>query len=408
MARSQKTKPSVLLISSQPIQNAASLRMMAQDSRVETLTAYCSLLDAKLWQDAENLNKGAFDLPMLEGYPWVEVRNYSPVPRIGKFYGLINPGLIRLVASHDSCIIYGHAYISFWLAILTAKLLRKPVILGTDATSLQSHYGASNWKSRLKKFLLPLFYNHLANLVFVPSTASRQFLCSLGVKEERVILTPYVVDNDTIAEIAGRTDRRAMRDEWQIPLDASVVVFCAKFIERKRPQDAIKAFAEAKVPGSYLVMVGDGPMNDGLREEAERLGIKDRVRFLGIVKYSYLPQVYAASDVLLFPSEHEPYGLPVNEAMICGLPAIVSDRIGARLDLVENGKTGFVYPCGDIEALTKILRQVLTDRVQLQRLGEAARQRIQTWSPLENADATIRGAQKVIAARQSHTVVVSQ
>jgi glycosyltransferase involved in cell wall biosynthesis len=397
----QKTKPRVLLVSSQPIQNTSSLQMMAQDTRIAMLTAYCTLPDATLYHDAEHLNKSAFDLPLLDGYDWVEVKNYSPVPRLGKFYGLINPGLIRLVSNSDCCIVYGHAYISFWLAIATAKLLRKPVLLGTDATSLQSHYGGRNWKSWLKKRLLPFLYNRIADGVLVPSTVSRQFICSLGVAEERVALTPYVVDNDAIAAIAAATDRRKLRLEWQIPEDATVVVFCAKFLPRKRPQDAIQAFAQANVPKSFLVMVGEGPVGESLRNEVEQLGIKDRVRFIGLVKYSHLPEVYAASDVLVFPSEHEPYGLPVNEAMICGIPAIVSDHVGAGLDLVENGRTGFVYPCGDVYALTTILRNCLSERQRLKRMGEAARQRIATWSPRENADATIRAVEKVLAARRA-------
>jgi glycosyltransferase involved in cell wall biosynthesis len=395
----QKSKPSVLLISSQPIQNASSLQMMAQDTRVAVLTAYCTLPDTNLYQDAEHLNKAAFDLPLLDGYDWVPVKNYSPLPRLGKFYGLINPGLIRLVAKSDCCIVYGHSYISFWMAIATAKLLRKPVLLGTDATSPQSHYGASNWKSSLKKKVFPFLYNRIADGVLVPSTASKQFLCSLGVYEDRVALTPYVVDNDTIAAISAATDRNKLRDEWQIPKDATVAVFCAKFLPRKRPQDAIQAFAQADVPNSYLVMIGEGPMGDSLREEVERLGIKERVRFVGLVKYSHLPEVYTASDVLVFPSEHEPYGLPVNEAMICGIPTIVSDRIGAGLDLVEHDKTGFVYPCTDINALANILRDVLSNRDRLKNMGEAARQRIATWSPRENADATIRAVEKALAAR---------
>jgi glycosyltransferase involved in cell wall biosynthesis len=373
--------------------------MMAQDARVDVLTAYCSLPDTRLWRDPEHLTKEAFDLPMLDGYSWVRVPNYSPVPRLGKFYGLINPGIIRLVAKADCCIIYGHAYISFWLAIVTAKLLGKPLLLGTDATSLQSHYGAGNWKSSLKKKVFPFFYNRIADLVLVPSTASRRFICSLGVAEERVALTPYVVDNEAIAVIADASDRQKIRAEWRIPEKATVAVVCAKFLARKRPQDALQAFAQANAPDSYLVMAGDGPMWDSLQNEAERLGIKDRVRFIGLVKYSRLPEIYAASDVLVFPSEHEPYGLPVNEAMICGIPAIVSDRVGAGIDLVENDKTGFVYPCGDVAALAAILRRVLSDRERLKRMGDAARQRIANWSPRENAEATILAAEKALAAQ---------
>ncbi len=374
---------------------------MAHNTRVKVLTAYCSLPDARLYHDPEHLTKEAFDLPMLDGYDWVRVANYSPLPRLGKFYGLINPGIVRLVSSSDCCIIYGHAYVSFWLAIATAKLLGKPLLLGTDATSLQSHYGGNSWKSSLKKRVFPFLYNRIADGVLVPSTASRRFICSLGVGEERVMLTPYVVDNDSIAAIAAGTDRKKIREEWQIPADASVAVFCAKFLPRKRPQDALQAFAQANVPNSYLVMVGEGPMGDSLLEEAEQLGIKDRVRFIGLVKYSHLPQVYAASDVLVFPSEHEPYGLPVNEAMICGIPAIVSDRVGAGIDLVEDGKTGFVYPCGDVDGLAALLRKVLSDRELLKSLGDAARKRIADWSPCENAEATIRAVEQALAARRS-------
>ena len=389
----------VLLVSSQPIQNAAPLRMMAQDPRVEILTAYCSLPDAKLWRGDENLTKEAFDIPMLDGYAWKHVPNYSPSPRLGKFYGLINPGVIKLAASYDCCVVYGHAYISFWLAICTAKLLGKPVLLGTDATYIDPHNAGRAWKASLKKKVLPFLYNRVADLVLVPSTASKRFICSLGVKEERVALTPYVVDNDYIAAAAAKAAPTQTREGLQIPDGAAVVLFVAKFLPRKRPQDAIEAFARANVEASYLVMVGDGPLGDSLKEQAARLGIAERVRFPGLVKYSRLAEFYAASDVLLFTSEHEPYGLPVNEAMICGIPAIVSDRVGAGYDLVENGKTGFMYPCGDVGALEAILRRVLPDRALLKEMGEQARERMKTWSPRVNAEATILAVEKAMGEK---------
>jgi glycosyltransferase involved in cell wall biosynthesis len=391
----------VLLVSSQPIQNAASLQLMAQDPRVEMLTAYCSFPDAKLYRDPEHLNKEVFDLPMLDGYEWRGVANYSPSPRLGRFYGLINPGVIKLVAGYDCCVVYGHAYISFWMAICAAKLLGKPVLLGTDATYIDPHNGGRAWKASAKKKLFPFLYNRVADLVLVPSTASKRFLCSLGVREERIALTPYVVDNAYIAGIAARADRKKTREEWQIPDDGVVVIFCAKFLPRKRPQDALRAFARAKVENSYLVMVGDGPLADSLRAEVAKLGIADRVRFTGLAKYSSLAEFYASSDVLVLTSEHEPYGLPVNEAMICGIPAIVSDRVGAGYDLVDTGRTGFVYPCGDVEALAAILGQVLPDRELLKRMGKQSRARMETWSPRENADATIRAVEKAMGKEQS-------
>jgi glycosyltransferase involved in cell wall biosynthesis len=391
-------KPRVLLVSSQPIQNSAPLRLMDAHPSLEVLTAFCSLPDAKLWRDDEHLNKEVFDTPVLDGYNWTHLRNWSPLPSLGKFYGLINPGVVPLVLRSRCCVVFGHSYVSFWLAICAAKLSGKPLILTTDATHLESAGGA-NWKTKLKRRVLPFLYNRIADMVLVPSTAARRFICSLGVNEERIELTPYVVDNDCIADVAARSDRQRMREEWQVPMGARVLVFCAKFLARKRPQDALAAFARANVPDSYLVMVGDGPLMDSLKMEAARLGVMERVHFTGLVKYSRLPEVYAAADVLVFTSEHEPYGLPVNEAMICGLPVVASDRIGAALDLVREGETGFTYPCGDVEKLADTLREILTDDERLRRMGAASRERMQTWSPRENAEATLRAVEKAIAIK---------
>jgi glycosyltransferase involved in cell wall biosynthesis len=389
------TKTRVLLTSTQPIQNPVPLQMLSQYPELDVLMAYCSLPDEKLWNGHEQLTKRAFDVPMLDGYRWVRVRNYSPFPSLNKFYGLINPGLIKLILKHDCCIVYGHSYISFWLAIMAAKVLNKPLILTTDATSLESASGGA-WKIPLKKRYYSYLYKRVADLILVPSSAAKIFLTSLGISENRIHITPYVVDNKYIADAAESADRVKVRQDWGIPADSVVAVFCAKFISRKRPQDALKAFAQAKVPNSYLVMVGDGPLGDSLRAEAERLRITDRIRFLGLVKYSRLPEVYASSDVLVFTSEHEPYGLPVNEAMLCGIPVIVSDRIGAGYDLVQSGETGFVYPCGNVDALASLLSRVLPDRPLLQRLGKKARNRMASWSPRENAEATIKAIEKAL------------
>ena len=60
----------------------------------------------------------------------------------------------------------------------------------------------------------------------------------------------------------------------------------------------------------------------------------------------------------MLPSESETWGLTVNEAMACGLPAIVSDAVGCAPDLIEDGKTGFTYPIGNVAALAERLEQM--------------------------------------------------
>jgi glycosyltransferase involved in cell wall biosynthesis len=113
------------------------------------------------------------------------------------------------------------------------------------------------------------------------------------------------------------------------------------------------------------------------------LGVADRVRFLGFVNQSALPRAYVGSDLLVLPSDYDAFGLVVNEAMLCGRPAVVSDVVGAKFDLIREGETGFVFPVGDVDALAAILRDLLSDRPRLERVGEAARRRMETWSPRE-------------------------
>jgi len=214
---------------------------------------------------------------------------------------------------------------------------------------------------------------------------------------------PYVVHNEWWLEQAARVDRAAVRHSWNIPADASVFLFCTKLQSWKRPQDLLRAFARADVPGSYLVCAGDGPLKNELEAGAKALGIADRIRFLGFVNQSGLPQVYCASDLLVLPSEYEPFGVVVNEMMLCGRGVIVSDRVGAKFDLIRARETDFVYPCGDIEVLARLLPSVLSDSGALRRYGEAAQQRMTEWSPKAYVDTFVQGVRRALNLRNSHS-----
>jgi len=79
--------------------------------------------------------------------------------------------------------------------------------------------------------------------------------------------------------------------------------------------------------------------------------------------------------------------------MLCGLPVAVSDCVGAKFDLVRPEENGYVFPAGDVEALAAILRQILPDPEKRARMGSAARQRMETWSPREYTDSVVRAVQ---------------
>ena len=175
------------------------------------------------------------------------------------------------------------------------------------------------------------------------------------------------------------------------------MLFCAKLQPWKRPADLLQAFATIKPARGLLVYAGEGPLRANLEAEAAALGVAGRVRFLGFANQTQLPAIYTSADLMVLPSMYEPFGVVVNEAMLCGCPVAASDHVGAARDLIEHGRTGFAYPCGDTDALAAILRQALENRGQLSVMGGAARARMESWSPRENIDAAVEAISRGIA-----------
>ncbi len=213
-------------------------------------------------------------------------------------------------------------------------------------------------------------------------------------------MTPYCVDNDWWIAESSRADREVVRRRWEVPTDSPVVLFCAKLQPWKRPQDVLHAFVRAEIPNSYLVFAGDGASRSALESEVASLGISHRVRFLGFVNQSQLPETYTASDILVLASEYEPFGVVVNESMLCGCPVIVSDQVGAKFDLVRDGETGFVFPMGDVGALSELLHDGLQSPGLLKRISQAARNRMTSWSPAQNLEGLITALERGIQLRQ--------
>jgi len=399
----------VLLVVTHPVQYAAPLfRRMAQDSRLDIQVGYCTLQGATPTLDAEFGVEVAWDIPLLEGYPWFEIPNRSRHPGLGRFFGLFNPGVWKIVRreSFDAVVLLtGYRYASFWVALAAAKRRGVPVLFGTDATNLRPRQGGG-WKATVKLWLWPTLFR-LADVVIVPSSGGVALMRSLGLPEDRVVLTPYVVDNDRWTAQAASVDRSAVRRQWGVEENAAVVLFCAKLQPWKRPRDLLRAFADAAVPGAYLIYAGEGPLRKRLQFEAESLGLAGRARFLGFINQSRLPAVYRAADLMVLPSDYEAFGVVVNEAMLCGCPVAVSDRVGAGADLVRNGENGYVFPGGDVKALAEILRVHFNDPARRVRMAVAARTRMATWSPRENIEGLVqaieRAAQGRTARRWSET-----
>src|ERR1700682_5365100 len=371
---SPEVRRRLLLVSSHVIQYSSPIyQRLARDPRLEIMVAYCSMQGAQAGVDPCFGGEVSWDTPLLEGYPWVHVPNRAPRPGIGRFFGLFNPGLWRLIrdGKFDAVFVSGYFYASAWITIFAAKWYGVPILFTTEAHSLRSWATQSKWKLRFKRLLVRRILSLGKVLLSVSSGAVEQ-LKALGFSKDRIVLSPYAVDNAWWTARAAEVNPDGVRRSWQIPVAGRIALFCAKLQPWKGPLDLLEAFARANVPESYLVFAGDGPLRSRIEQRARDLGISGRTRFLGFLNQSQLPAVYRASDLLVLPSLYEPFGLVVNEAMLCGCSVIASDKVGALRDLIFPGRTGYVYPCGDTRALSAALREAFADPTRLSEIGQAA------------------------------------
>jgi N-acetyl-alpha-D-glucosaminyl L-malate synthase BshA len=150
------------------------------------------------------------------------------------------------------------------------------------------------------------------------------------------------------------------RAELGIPEGQVVLIAIGRLIKRKALDDLLVALSRLEDPGVRLLIVGEGPEEERLRSLSERVGLSQRVEFLGAVwgerKFQYL----AASDIFVLPSVHEGFGLVFLEAMHCGLPVIASS-VGGQTDFLKDGETGFLVPVGDVDTLADRIARLAED-----------------------------------------------
>jgi glycosyltransferase involved in cell wall biosynthesis len=155
-----------------------------------------------------------------------------------------------------------------------------------------------------------------------------------------------------------------------------MIFACRQLFPRKGIRFLIEAVAQLvpRFPELRLVLAGDGFERADLIALAQRLGIVDRVTFLGWVPNAALPPYYRAAAVSVIPSLEEGFGIPAAEAMGCEVPVVATDA-GGLPEVVEDQVTGLVVPRGDSAALAAAIGSLLDDPERRRRMGRAGRAR---------------------------------
>ena len=313
--------------------------------------------ESQAFYDPDFKRSIVWDLPLTDGYESTYLTDTS------LFFEIKNADILWM-----------HGWSSFVMrkALMIARRLRTPVLMRGENCDLAMPDG-SGLRSWFKRRYLAWIFQYCTAFLAI-GTENKNYYLDRGIAKNQIFLTPYAVDNESfrIKAEAAEKGRDKLRSELGIVPKQKVILFSGKFMPRKRPDMLINAvnkinWEDGVVPA--LIFVGEGEMEEKLRTLAPN------AIFLGFKNQNELPSIYNVADVMVLPSECEPWGLVVNEAMACGTAVIVSDQVGCAKDLLDD-RCGKVFLCDDTDALADSLVQCLKDA---DKMGLAASAAIKDW-----------------------------
>jgi glycosyltransferase involved in cell wall biosynthesis len=299
--------------------------------------------------------------------------------RLGKYNVLVNRGVEKALrtAAPEVVLCGGYSYLASWQAMRWSRANRVPFYVWVESTLADQRRGTRVVESLKRRFL------ESANGFVVPGRSSAEYLASFGISADRVFTAPNAVDVEFFSEHAGRArqDAEALRNGLGLP--KRYFLFVGRLVRDKGVFDLLEAYGrmDSNTRSEVgVVFVGDGAARAELERQAATI-VPGTVKFAGFVHREELATYYALSDMLVFPTYSDTWGLVVNEAMSCGLPVIAASDAGCTADLVTDGWNGRVFEAGNVSQLSSIMTDLMNNPEMRSRMGRNSRACIEGFRP---------------------------
>lgn len=220
------------------------------------------------------------------------------------------------------------------------------------------------------------FLDYLTHKTIAVSEAVRQWLIKTPITESEKVIT--ILNGIDLNRFNFDIDINKKREELNLFSSNLLICTVASLLPHKGIKYLLYAIYEVKkkIPNINLLIVGCGPQQRELEEIVEKLKIKKDVRFLG-VREDVL-KILKIIDVFVLPSQAEPFGLVILEAMALGKP-VIGTKVGGIPEIISDQKTGILVPPGDSKALAKTIIELLTNDQKAKHMGEAGRRRVEKY-----------------------------
>lgn len=294
-------------------------------------------------------------------------------------------------ARPDVVVVSGWSTFASQAAVAWCRRRSVPYVLLVESNERDARPG---WRRTVKGAVVPRVVDGAAE-VFVVGSLARDSLRARGVPDERISVVANTVDVARFGREADelRERRHALRADLGVAPDDVAVLSVARLAPEKGLDTLVRAVALADDPRLVVLLAGSGPERECLASLAAELGV--RLVLASDIAWSRIVERYVAADVFALLSRHEPWGVVVNEAAACGLPLVLSDRVGAAFDLLEDGRNGVLVPVDDAAAAGDALRELAADPGLRRAMGATSRELVADWGyepSIERLVAAVRRA----------------
>jgi glycosyltransferase involved in cell wall biosynthesis len=338
----------------------------------------------------------AWDIPLTEGFEFELVPNISSDPGMHRFTGLQNPSLVERVMTWQPDVVHiaGWAWLSHLMTLRALSKCGIRTLFHGDSHLLNSRQHGPQWW--IKRAVLKRVFAWPTAFLAV-GAANRAYFETFGVEENRIYLCPHSIDVSRFAEPSDKFEKEA--GEWRrqlgISADQCVILFAGKLQDIKRPLELMQAINALADPNLVLVVVGNGELEADVNAYA---AVNSKLfRVLPFQNQSRMPVVYRLGDLFVLPSVSETWGIAINEALACGRPVLVSDRVGCAVDVVD-ASCGRLFSWSDSAGLINALKEMINDRSKLSNMGRAATKRAWSFDIMRTEATLITCIQNVCAS----------
>jgi glycosyltransferase involved in cell wall biosynthesis len=287
----------------------------------------------------------------------------SPLNDIRAFFDIL-----KLLQTKKFDIIHTHSSKAGILGRLAANLCNTPVV--HTIHGFPFHDFMPLWKKKLYIFI-EKWISQKTDFLITVSELNRNEALNLGIVKPENSQTIY--SGIDFAKLDQKFDNESLRSEFNIAKNTKIIVMVGRLDQQKAPYFLIDAFAKVlkQFPDTVLFLIGEGELEDSLRNQVNQLNINPKVQFLG--SRDDVPSILSISAIFALSSLWEGLGRAMTEAMLIGKPVVVPNIYGIP-EIVHHNETGLLFESKNIDQLANHLIFLLKNPDECDRLGRNAKE----------------------------------